>query len=236
MAMRIRQCRRKRRRARSASRPCPRWWRSSSSWASRWPCRAARATRRTSSDDAYRAAGAEVVGDGRRTLGRRSDIVFKVRAPSPEEVGLMREGATLIGFIWPAQNPELMQQLAARKATVLAIDCAAAPALARPEDGRADLDGRHQRLPRGDRGGQRVRPLLQRPDHRRGQDPAGQGLHRRRRRRRPGRDRHGRRAWARSCAPTTRAPRSPTRSCRSAASSSRSTTRKKAPAAAATPR
>jgi NAD(P) transhydrogenase subunit alpha len=35
----------------------------------------------------------------------------------------MREGGTLIGFVWPAQNPELMQQLAARKATVLAIDC-----------------------------------------------------------------------------------------------------------------
>jgi NAD(P) transhydrogenase subunit alpha len=34
----------------------------------------------------------------------------------------MREGQTLIDFIWPAQNPELMQQLAAKKATVLAID------------------------------------------------------------------------------------------------------------------
>ncbi len=34
----------------------------------------------------------------------------------------MREGGTLVSFIWPAQNPELMQQLAARKATVLAID------------------------------------------------------------------------------------------------------------------
>ena len=28
----------------------------------------------------------------------------------------------LVSFIWPAQNPELMQQLAARKATVLAMD------------------------------------------------------------------------------------------------------------------
>ena len=28
----------------------------------------------------------------------------------------------LVDFIWPAQNPELMQQLAAKKATVLAID------------------------------------------------------------------------------------------------------------------
>ena len=51
-----------------------------------------------------------------------SDIVFKVRAPSVDEVPMLREGGTLIGFIWPAQNPELMQLLAARKATVLAID------------------------------------------------------------------------------------------------------------------
>jgi len=72
-------------------------------------------------DDTYRAAGAEVVGTAAE-LWATSDIVFKVRAPSPEEVGLLREGGTLIGFVWPAQNPELMQQLAARKATVLAID------------------------------------------------------------------------------------------------------------------
>src|SRR5690606_19944922 len=38
------------------------------------------------------------------------------------EVDLLREGATLIGFIWPAQNPDLMQRLAARKVTVLAMD------------------------------------------------------------------------------------------------------------------
>src|SRR4029079_12058221 len=73
------------------------------------------------SDDAYRAAGAEIVGDA-AGLWARSDIVFKVRAPAAEEVGLLREGQALISFIWPAQNPELMQQLAARKATVLAID------------------------------------------------------------------------------------------------------------------
>jgi len=55
-------------------------------------------------------------------LWSRADIVFKVRPPTPQEVGLLRRGATLIGFVWPAQNPELMQQLAARGATVLAID------------------------------------------------------------------------------------------------------------------
>jgi NAD(P) transhydrogenase subunit alpha len=72
-------------------------------------------------DDSYRAAGAEVLPTAAE-LWAGSDIVFKVRPPSTDEVALMREGGMLIGFIWPAQNPELMQQLAARRATVLAID------------------------------------------------------------------------------------------------------------------
>jgi len=73
------------------------------------------------SDDVYRAAGAEVV-TGAAALWSTSDIVFKVRGPTPDEVALMHEGQTLISFIWPAQNPELMQQMAAKKVTVLAID------------------------------------------------------------------------------------------------------------------
>ena len=70
-------------------------------------------------DDAYRAAGATIVDDA-ATLWSASDIVFKVRAPSRDEVGLMRQGGTLASFIWPAQNPELLKELAARGATVLA--------------------------------------------------------------------------------------------------------------------
>ncbi|MFM1979961.1 MAG: hypothetical protein RLZ68_1226 [Pseudomonadota bacterium] len=73
------------------------------------------------SDDSYRAVGAAVAVDAAQ-LWSSADIVFKVRAPSMDEVGLMRAGTTLIGFIWPAQNPELMQLLAARQVTVLAID------------------------------------------------------------------------------------------------------------------
>ncbi|HEY5290799.1 MAG TPA: Re/Si-specific NAD(P)(+) transhydrogenase subunit alpha [Burkholderiales bacterium] len=73
------------------------------------------------SDETYRAAGAQIV-EGAAKLWAESDIVFKVCVPTAEEVGLMHEGQTLITFIWPAQNPELMQQLAARKVTVLAID------------------------------------------------------------------------------------------------------------------
>jgi H+-translocating NAD(P) transhydrogenase subunit alpha len=72
-------------------------------------------------DEDYRGAGAEVVATAAE-LWAQSDIVFKVRAPTPEEIGLMRKRAVLVGFIWPAQNPELLQQLAAKEATVLAMD------------------------------------------------------------------------------------------------------------------
>lgn len=72
-------------------------------------------------DEAYREAGAEIVASA-ADLWSGSDIVFKVRPPSADEVALLREGGMLVGFVWPAQNPELMQALAARKATVLAID------------------------------------------------------------------------------------------------------------------
>jgi NAD(P) transhydrogenase subunit alpha len=73
------------------------------------------------SDDAYRASGAAIVAD-RAQLFATSDIVFKVRGPTQEEVGLLREGGVLVSFIWPAQNPDLLQALAAKKATVLAMD------------------------------------------------------------------------------------------------------------------
>ena len=73
------------------------------------------------SDEAYRVAGATVV-TGAAELWSAADIVFKVRAPGAEEVGLMRAGTTLVSFIWPAQNPDLLQQLAARRVTVLAMD------------------------------------------------------------------------------------------------------------------
>ena len=73
------------------------------------------------SDEAYRAVGATVV-EGAAQLWANSDIVFKVRPPTSDEVAGMHEGQTLLGFIWPAQNPDLMQQLTAKKATVLAID------------------------------------------------------------------------------------------------------------------
>ena len=78
-------------------------------------------------DEAYREAGVEIVPDA-KTLWSSSDIILKVRAPQrhPElgidETELLKEGQTLISFIWPAQNEDLMKRLAATGATVLAMD------------------------------------------------------------------------------------------------------------------
>ncbi len=73
------------------------------------------------SDEAYVEAGATIAPSAAE-LWRGSDIVFKVRAPSADEVALMHEGQTLIGFLWPAQNPDLMQLLSAKRVTALSID------------------------------------------------------------------------------------------------------------------
>jgi len=78
------------------------------------------------SDDAYRQVGVEVVDDVDTVWA--SDIIIKIRAPEaqPEcaidELERLHEGATLISFIWPAQNEELMKRLAGKKVTVLAMD------------------------------------------------------------------------------------------------------------------
>jgi len=72
-------------------------------------------------DDTYEAAGATIAGSAAE-LYSSSDIVFKVRAPSPDEIALMKPGTAIVSFIWPAQNPELMQAMAERRLTVLAMD------------------------------------------------------------------------------------------------------------------
>ncbi|MEO5364594.1 MAG: Re/Si-specific NAD(P)(+) transhydrogenase subunit alpha [Magnetococcus sp. DMHC-8] len=79
------------------------------------------------SDDVYRDAGAGIAPDA-AALYAQADIILKVRAPmrhpdqQTHEADLLRAGTTLISFIWPAQNKELMDQLAARQVTVLAMD------------------------------------------------------------------------------------------------------------------
>lgn len=79
------------------------------------------------SDDDYRAAGAGIEADT-RALWTAGDIVLKVQPPDQHpdlgvhEADLLREGGTIISFLYPGRNTELVQRLQARKATVFAMD------------------------------------------------------------------------------------------------------------------
>ncbi|MDE7588193.1 Re/Si-specific NAD(P)(+) transhydrogenase subunit alpha [Enterobacter bugandensis] len=70
-------------------------------------------------DEAFTQAGAEVV-DGAEVW--QSPVILKVNAPEESEIALLNPGTTLVSFVWPAQNPELMEKLAARGVTVMAMD------------------------------------------------------------------------------------------------------------------
>jgi NAD(P) transhydrogenase subunit alpha len=70
-------------------------------------------------DSQFEAAGATIV---ERSDAWHADIVLKVRPPEDIEVSQLNEGGTLISFLYPAQNEELVAKLAARKVTVLAMD------------------------------------------------------------------------------------------------------------------
>ena len=74
------------------------------------------------SDDAYRDAGVEVLPDA-DAVWSSSDIVMKVQQPSMDEAAKLQAGKTLISFVWPAQNEDLVAALEAQKPhAVLAMD------------------------------------------------------------------------------------------------------------------
>ena len=79
-------------------------------------------------DEAYAGAGARI---GTADEAWQADVVLRVNAPSVQEIGRLRDGATLIGLISPAFNPELVDALAARPITVLAMD--AVPRISRAQ-------------------------------------------------------------------------------------------------------
>ncbi|MCK6263605.1 Re/Si-specific NAD(P)(+) transhydrogenase subunit alpha [Vibrio sp. ZSDE26] len=85
-------------------------------------------------DSAYEEAGATVASSSDVW---QSDLIFKVNAPivdkdnGLDEIALFKDGASLISFIWPAQNPELMEQLSSKNINVMAMD--AVPRISRAQ-------------------------------------------------------------------------------------------------------
>jgi NAD(P) transhydrogenase subunit alpha len=60
-----------------------------------------------------------------------SDIVVKVNAPTDDEIGLLRRGATVVALLAPARSPELVERLGAAGVTALAMD--AVPRISRAQ-------------------------------------------------------------------------------------------------------
>ncbi len=88
------------------------------------------------SNQFYIDSGAGISGSARE-LWAESDMICKVRAPQyhpvdrADETDWLTSDKTLICFIWPGQNPDLIEKLRASDATVLAMD--AVPRISRAQ-------------------------------------------------------------------------------------------------------
>jgi NAD(P) transhydrogenase subunit alpha len=80
------------------------------------------------SDEAYQEVGCHIAANA-KDLWNKAELILKVRPPethpelSLDETELLNKNAHLISFIWPAQNKELLDKLAAKNANVLGMDC-----------------------------------------------------------------------------------------------------------------
>ncbi len=87
-------------------------------------------------DEEYQKAGVTLVDDPRH-LWRTADIIMKVRPPQPHpELGfhgieLLKPGQTLISTIYPKQNPRMLERLAERGVSAIALD--AVPRISRAQ-------------------------------------------------------------------------------------------------------
>ncbi|PDS27902.1 Re/Si-specific NAD(P)(+) transhydrogenase subunit alpha [Rhizobium phaseoli] len=73
------------------------------------------------SDEAYRAAGVEVVATA-QDLWQAADIIVKVRPPQQEELTPLPSGKTILSFVHPAQNADLLESARVRKVNLIAMD------------------------------------------------------------------------------------------------------------------
>ncbi|MFT4082626.1 MAG: Re/Si-specific NAD(P)(+) transhydrogenase subunit alpha [Nocardioides sp.] len=79
-------------------------------------------------DEAYAEAGA-AIGTAADAWG--GDVVFRVNAPTTGEIGQLRQGAILVSLLAPGLSPDLVDALAARPITALAMD--AVPRISRAQ-------------------------------------------------------------------------------------------------------
>lgn len=71
-------------------------------------------------DDEYKAAGASVMD--RSTLLRGADILACVNRPSPSDVASLKQGAIVIGFLRPLDEPAALEPIISRQLTAFAVE------------------------------------------------------------------------------------------------------------------
>lgn len=72
-------------------------------------------------DEEYEEAGAAIAGSTQE-LYSGTDLIVKVHSPSSEEIGIMHEGQSVVSFLQPLMNKELVEQLAESGVTVFSMD------------------------------------------------------------------------------------------------------------------
>ncbi len=73
------------------------------------------------SDEAYAEAGCEIAAAA-DDIWSGADIILQVRPPDSDRAGALKESQTLISFLYPGQNPELLEQLTKTGGTAMAMD------------------------------------------------------------------------------------------------------------------
>src|SRR5262245_19110354 len=85
------------------------------------------------SDDDYKAAGATIAATPDE-LYASVDAIVKVQKPDPDEVAKLKEGSTLVSFLYPLSNASLVKSIAARKVTAISVDMIPRTTLAQSMD------------------------------------------------------------------------------------------------------
>ncbi len=89
-------------------------------------------------NDSYEATGASIV-DRETAFG--CDIVAKVRPPSPEEIGLLKSGGALVGFLNALDQPETCELLAKQGVTAISMELVPRISRAQKMDALSALSG-----------------------------------------------------------------------------------------------
>ncbi len=82
------------------------------------------------SDESYQQAGCKIVP--KQEALSTCDLLAKVNAPLPDEIGLLKDGAATISYLYASVNPELVSALNSKKLSAFSMD--AIPRISRAQN------------------------------------------------------------------------------------------------------